>query len=83
MSEKTHLQIGDPLQIEALAVPPGTVIAMWTHELHAVSPKSSEDTRWTVVYAYRTPGLPSDDRWITDDYEKKPIPGTEGLMSLY
>lgn len=24
-----------------------------------------------------------DAGWITDDYEKKPIPGTEGLMSLY
>jgi hypothetical protein len=36
-----------------------------------------------VVYAYRNPGRPSGARWISEEYEKKPIIGAEGLMSLY
>ncbi len=81
---KTHPETGEPLEIQALSVPPGTVILMWTHAAHAVSPrKQDSDTRWTVVYAYRNPGKPSHARWITPEFEQKPIPGAEGLMSLY
>jgi hypothetical protein len=35
------------------------------------------------VYAYRNPGLPSNARWISEEYEKRRIPGAEGLLSLY
>lgn len=81
---KTHPETGEPLQVQVLSVPPGTVILMWTHAAHAVSPrKQNSDTRWCVVYAYRNPGKPSHARWITPDFEQKPIPGAEGLMSLY
>jgi hypothetical protein len=81
---KTHPKTGEPLQIEALSAPPGTVIVMWTHALHGVNPrKPSSDTRWTVVYAYRNPGLPSNARWISEDFEQKVIPGAEGLLGLY
>lgn len=84
LSGKTHPESGEPLEIETLSVPPGTVILMWTHAAHAVSPrKQDSDTRWTVVYAYRNPGKPSHARWITPEFEQKPIPGAEGLMSLY
>ncbi len=83
MRGKKHPLTDTPLAIEALAAPPGTVIAMWTHALHGVSPKTSPQTRWTVVYAYRNPGLPSGARWISEGFEKKTIPGAEGLMSLY
>lgn len=82
IKEKTHPVTGEPLKIVGLSVPEGTVVAMWTHALHAVTPKKMADTRWTVVYAYRNPGLPSNARWITDAFERKPIAGAEGLMSL-
>ncbi len=81
---KTHPETGEPLQVQALSVSPGTVILMWTHAAHAVSPrKQDSDTRWCVVYAYRNPGKPSHARWITPEFEQKPIPGAEGLMPLY
>ncbi len=81
---KTHPETGEPLEIEPLSAPPGTVALMWTHAAHAVSErKADSNTRWCVVYAYRNPGEPSGARWITPEFEKKPIPGAEGLMSLY
>jgi hypothetical protein len=83
LASKTHPLTGEPLQIEQLAAPPATVALMWTHAAHAVNPKQSTATRWCVVYAYRNPGRPSEARWISEAYEKKVIPGAEGLLSLY
>ena len=84
MAGKTHPMAGEPLEIQELYVPAGTVILMWTHAAHAVSPRrATSDTRWTVVYAYRNPGRPSLARWLTPEFEQKRIPGAEGLMSLY
>ena len=84
LAGKTHPDTGEPLEIEALSVPPGTVVLMWTHAAHAVTPrKQDSDTRWTVVYAYRKPGKDAGARWITPEFERKPIPGAEGLMSPY
>ena len=84
MAGKTHPMTGEPLAIQELSAPSGTVVLMWTHAAHAVSPRhANSDTRWGVVYAYRNPGRPSLARWITPEYEKKRIPGAEGLMSLY
>ncbi len=81
---KTHPETGEPLQIQQLSVPSGTVILMWTHAAHAVTPRKPEsDTRWCVVYAYRNPGKPSGARWISPEFEHKQIPGAEELMSLY
>lgn len=83
LAGKTHPLSGEPLQIEQLAAPPGTVALMWTHAAHAVHPKQSTATRWCVVYAYRNPGRPSEARWITEAFEQKVIPGAAGLLSLY
>ncbi len=84
MSGKVHPQSGEPLEIVPLAVPVGTVILMWTHAAHGVTPrKSGSDTRWCVVYAYRNPGETSAARWINERFEHSGVPGTEGLMSLY
>ena len=81
---KRHPTTGEPLQIERLSAPPGTVVLMWTHSLHGVTPrKPTSPTRWTVVYAYRNPGRPSRSRWISEEFERAQLPGTEGLMSLY
>lgn len=84
LAGKTHPLTGEPLQIEALAIPPASVVLMWTHAAHAVNPRLPDSpTRWAVVYAYRNPGRPSRARWVTEAYERKAIPGAEGLMSLY
>ncbi len=84
LRDKYHPLTSEPFRIEALSVPSGTVIAMWTFAAHGVTPrKPGSDTRWCVVYAYRNPGLPSQARWISEDYEKRRIPGAEGMMSLY
>jgi hypothetical protein len=82
--DKRHPVTGEPLAIERLSAPPGSVILMWTHALHAVAPRrAGSDTRWTVVYAYRNPGQPSRARWISEEFERSELPGTAGLMSLY
>lgn len=86
MAGKNHpvAGAGEPLTIERLSVPTGTVILRWTHAAHGVSPRKQEsDTRWTVVYAYRNPRLPSIARWISPEFEEKDVPGAEGLLSLY
>lgn len=84
MAGKKHPLTGQPLEIVTLDAPPGTVILMWTHAAHAVTPrKPDSDMRWTVVYAYRNPGEPSPARWISEEFEQTDTPGTEGLMSLY
>jgi hypothetical protein len=84
LAGKRHPLTGEPLRIERLSAPPATVILMWTHALHGVTPRMpSSPTRWTVVYAYRNPGQPSRARWISEEFENSQLPGTEGLMSLY
>ncbi len=84
LAGKKHPQTGESLEIEPLSVPPGTVVLMWTHAAHAVTPRKQEsDTRWTVVYGYYKPGKDPGERWITPEFERKPIPGAEGLMSPY
>jgi hypothetical protein len=81
---KVHPMTGEPLRIETLSAPPGSVILMWTHALHGVVPRRAEsNTRWTVVYAYRNPGLPSRARRISEAFEQQGVPGAEGLLGLY
>jgi hypothetical protein len=81
---KVHPITGEPLRMERLEAPPGSVVLMWTHALHGVTPRRPDSpTRWTVVYAYRNPGRPSRARWITEAFERDPPAGIEGLISLY
>ena len=84
LADKQHPLTKAPFEIVPLSAPSATVVLMWTHAAHAVNPRQpNSPTRWAVVYAYRNPGRTSRARWITEAYEKKPIPGAEGLMSLY
>jgi hypothetical protein len=84
MAGKTHPQTGRPLTIEGLDAPAGSVVLMWTHAAHAVTPRqAASPTRWCVVYAYRNPGRPSAARWISEAFEQKDIVGAAGLMTLY
>lgn len=84
MRDKVHPVTGEPLVVETLAVPPGSVVLMWTHAAHAVTPRlEGSETRWCVVFAYRNPGERSEARWISEAFERKAIPGADGLMPLY
>ena len=47
---------GDPLKIEELACPPGSVVIMWTHAVHGVSArKQDSSTRVAIATSYRNP----------------------------
>ena len=84
LAENAHPVTGADFVIEGLDAPAGTVVVMWTHAAHAVTPRRPEsDTRWCVVYAYRNPGLTSRARWITEDFERDPPKGAEALLPLY
>ena len=84
MRGRIHPQTGEPLGIEHLDAPPGSVIVMWTHAAHGVVARQADSTtRYCVVYAYRNPGRPSQARWISEAYESRGVPGAEGLLSLY
>jgi hypothetical protein len=84
MEGKTHPLTGEALTTEGLSVPKGSVVLMWTHAAHGVTPRrAGSSTRWCVVYAYRNPGRVSEARWISESFEQKAIQGAEGLMSLY
>jgi len=83
VQDQRHPLTGEPLAIQDLQAPPGSVILLWTHALHAVSPRRPEsETRWAVVYGYRNPGQPSGARWISESFEQHPPVGAEALMSV-
>ena len=82
LQQKRHPLTGEPLRIEPLSAPEGSVVLMHTHAAHAVSPRqAASPMRWCVVYAYRNPGAPiSVGRWISKAFEQSPPPGAEWLM---
>ena len=83
MSGRTHPVTGQPLDIEELEAPPGSVALMWTHAAHGVNARlPGSDTRWTVVYAYRNPGAESSARWSTPEFQAS-VEVEESLMTLY
>lgn len=81
---KSHPDTNAPLAVDTLDAPEGSVVLMWTHAAHAVTPrKPNSPTRWSVVYAYRNPGAPpSAARWISPAFEQSPPPGAESLMPV-
>jgi hypothetical protein len=84
MRGKTNPNTGEEFAIEGLDAPAGSVVVMWTHAAHAVTPRQpGSDTRWCVVYAYRNPGRSSAARWITEQFEQSPPSGAEALLPLY
>lgn len=82
LAGKTHPMTGEPLEIEPITAPEGSVVLMHTHAAHAVAPRQpGSPMRWCVVYAYRNPGAPlSPARWISKEFEQNPPPGAEWLM---
>jgi len=78
VSGRTHphpSKRGEPLRIEHLTCPPGTVIPMWTHAAHAVQPKQPDTpTRYTLITGYRQPQCREVSKWITPAfYNRKTV----------
>ena len=56
---KANPVTSEPLQIEYLSLPPGSIVCCLSHVAHAVAPKASHrKTRWCSLYCYKKP----DDR---------------------
>ena len=73
---RSHPVTGEPLQIEHLTCPPGTVIVMWTHAAHAVEPKPmGTDTRYTLITGYRQPQCREVSKWITPAFYRRKTVG--------
>ena len=56
LAGRVHPVTSEPLQIEHLSIPPGTVVCCLSHAAHAVSPKALDrDTRWCSLFCYKKP----------------------------
>jgi len=79
LAGKTHSLTGQPLEIESLTAPEGSVVLMLTH---AVTPRQpASPMSWCVVYAYRNLDAPiSRARSISKEFEEAPPSGAEWLM---
>ena len=59
VASRSHPVTGDPLKIERLSLPPGSVVCCLSHAAHAVAPKAAtRRTRWCSLYCYKK----GDDR---------------------
>ena len=56
LAGRVHPITSEPLQIEYLSIPPGTVVCCLSHAAHAVSPKAVDrTTRWCSLFCYKKP----------------------------
>ena len=54
LKERVNPVTSEPLRIEHLSLPPGSVACCLSHAAHAVSPKSADkSTRWCSLYCYK------------------------------
>ena len=73
---RVHPKTGEPLQIEHLTCPPGTVIVMWSHAAHAVQPKPKDaEPRRTFITGWRQPRCREVSKWMTPSWYRQPTPG--------
>jgi hypothetical protein len=83
LSERDHLVTGAKLLTEDIQCPAGSVVLMFTHTAHAVSPRhAASGPRHGIVAAYRNPGAPSMSRFMSRAFVNKITPGLEGLKEL-
>ena len=53
---RVHPVTSEPLQIEYISLPPGSVVFCLSHAAHAVAPKALDrKTRWCSLYCYKKP----------------------------
>ena len=56
MRDKIHTFTGEPLRIERLSLPPGSMVSFVHHMPHHVGHRDEDaPTRWGLLMAYRTP----------------------------
>ena len=56
LAGRVHPVTSEPLQIEYLSLPPGSVICCLSHAAHAVAPKTLDrQTRWCSLFCYKKP----------------------------
>jgi len=59
LANRFHPVTSEPMQIERLSLPPGSVVCCLSHAAHAVAPKEAgKKTRWCSLYCYKK----ADDR---------------------
>lgn len=76
MKGRTHPLTGEPLAIEHLACPPGSVILMWTHAAHAVQPKPPyAPPRVALIAGFRQPKCFEVSKWMTPSFYRRPTVG--------
>ena len=52
---KQHPLTGEPLKVEGLSLPPGSIVSLYAHVAHAVEPRKagSDRTRWASLFCFR------------------------------
>ena len=56
LAGRLHPVTGEPLFIEHLSLPPGSIVCCLSHAAHAVAPKApSRATRWCSLHCYKKP----------------------------
>ena len=52
---ETHPLTGEPLKVEGLSLPPGSIVSLYAHVAHAVEPRKpgSDRTRWASLFCFR------------------------------
>lgn len=56
LAGREHPVTSEPLAIEHLSLPPGSVVCCLSHAAHAVAPKAlGRKTRWCSLYCYKKP----------------------------
>ena len=76
MRGRTHPKTGEPLAIEHLTCPPGSVILMWTHAAHAVQPKPLwAAPRVALIAGFRQPRCHEVSKWMTPTFYRRPTVG--------
>ena len=56
LAGRAHPVTAEPLQIEHLSLPPGSIVCCLSHAAHAVAPKAlDKKSRWCSLYCYKKP----------------------------
>ena len=56
LRDRVHPVTGEPLEIEHLSLPPGSLVCCLSHAVHGVAEKSpGKETRWCSIFCYRKP----------------------------
>ena len=72
-----HPRTGQPLKLQTLALPPGSICSVACHTLHGVAPVA-ERTRYGNLFAFRSAGPPTQSRWCSEEFTQRAESGEFG-----